>query len=171
MEVFRMATIYEISSKYKFIQQLIEDGSPQEAFAEALQAIDGEAAEKLEAYAMVLKNIQSDVDGLDAEIKRLQERKKSMVNKIDNMKQAMSDALELVEPDKDGKKRLKTSKFSFYFTERSSVTVNDVSVLPSTMIEVIEERKPKMDEIKQAIEEGKKIDGVSITKNKSLGIR
>ena len=87
------------------------------------------------------------------------------------MKQAMSETLELVEPDKDGKKRLKTSKFSFYFTERSSVKVDDISALPSTMIEVVEEQKPKMDEIKKAIEDGKKIDGISVITNKSLSIR
>ncbi len=166
-----MATIYEIADKYKFIQQMIEEGADPEVFAEALKAIDGEASEKLESYAMILKNFQSDVDGLETEIKRLQDRKKSTVVKMKKMKQAMSDTLELVEPDKDGKKRLKTSKFSFYFTERSSVKVDDVSALPSTMIEVVEERKPKMEEIKQAIEAGKKIEGVSITTNKSLGIR
>lgn len=166
-----MATIYEITDKYKMIQSLIEEGADAEVFAEALKAIDGEAAEKLEAYAMVIKNVDSDIKGLDAEIKRLQERKKSLVNKTASMKQAMSDTLELVEPDKDGKKRLKTSKFSFYFTERSSVQVTDISALPSTLIEVVEEHKPKMDEIKQALEEGKTLEGVMITTNKSLGIR
>ena len=59
-----MASIYEIADKYRFIQQMIEEGIPPEEFAEALQAIDGEASEKLEAYAMVMKNIQSDVTGL-----------------------------------------------------------------------------------------------------------
>lgn len=166
-----MATIYEIADKYKMIQSLIEEGADAEVFAQALQAIDGEAAEKLEAYAMVIKNVDSDIKGLDAEIKRLQERKKSLVNKTVSMKQAMSDTLELVEPDKDGKKRLKTSKFSFYFTERSSVQVTDIAALPSTMIEVVEEHKPKMDEIKQALEEGKTLEGVTVTVNKSLGIR
>lgn len=166
-----MATIYEITDKYKIIQSLIEEGAEPEVFAEALKAIDGEAAEKLEAYAMVIKNVDSDIKGLDAEIKRLQERKKSLVNKTASMKQAMSETLELVEPDKDGKKRLKTSKFSFYFTERQSVQVEDVSKLPSTLVEVVEDKKPKMDEIKQALEEGKKIEGVTVTTNKSLGIR
>ena len=166
-----MASIYEIADKYRFIQQMIEEGIPSEEFAEALQAIDGEASEKLEAYAMVMKNIQSDVTGLKAEIKRLQEREKSMINNINKMKQAMSETLELVEPDKDGKKRLKTSKFSFYFTERSSVKVDDISALPSTMIEVVKERKPKMDEIKQAIEAGKKVNGVSVVTNKILNTR
>lgn len=166
-----LATIYEIADKYKFIQQLIDEGADPTVFAEALQAIDGEASDKLESYAMVLKNVQSDVVGLDAEIKRLQERKQSLVSKVANMKQAMSDTLELVEPDKDGKKRLKTSKFSFYFTERSSLKVDDVTKLPPAMVEVVQERKPKTDEIKQAIEAGQKIEGVTITTNKSLGIR
>ena len=81
-----MASIYEITDKYKLIQSLIEEGADAEVFAEALKAIDGEAAEKLEGYAMVIKNITSDIDGLKSEEKRLAERRKSMENNVTRMK-------------------------------------------------------------------------------------
>lgn len=88
-----MATIYEIADKYKLIQQLIEEGAPEEAFVEALNAIDGELAEKLENYAMIITNIQSNIDGKKFEAKRLLERAKAEEESIKRMKQNMQYAM------------------------------------------------------------------------------
>lgn len=58
-----MATLYEIEEKFQFIQSLIEEGADESVFDEALSNIQADLAEKLEGYAMVIKNIESDVEG------------------------------------------------------------------------------------------------------------
>ena len=88
-----MASIYEIADKYKLIQQLIEEGAPEEAFVEALQNIDGELAEKLEGYAKVIKNVESDIAGIKTEKDRLGERQKAMESSIKRMKENMQFAM------------------------------------------------------------------------------
>ena len=159
-----MATIYQINEKYLLIQQMIEEGTPPEVFAEALQAIDGEASEKLESYAMVLKNIESDISGLDAEIKRLQERKKSMENNVKQMKLNMAILLQSVEGNK-----VKTDKFTFSLRKSTAVEVLNESLIPPQF--VVTERKVLKSEIKKALADGLKVSGASIVENQSLSIR
>lgn len=159
-----MATIYEIADKYKFIQQMIEDGTDPAIFAEALAGIDGEAGEKLESYAMVLKNAESDITGVDAEIKRLQERKKAMQNNVSRMKDNMSILLQEIEGN-----RLKTDKFTFSFRKSTAVQIDDISLIPNDFIKT--ETSPMKVDIKKALASGEVIPGASLVENQSLSIR
>ena len=159
-----MATIYEIADKYKFIQQMIEDGTDPTIFAEALAAIDGEAGEKLESYAMVLKNAESDMNGVDAEIKRLQERKKAMQNNVSRMKDNMSMLLQEIEGN-----RLKTDKFTFSFRKSTAVQIEDESLIPLDFIKT--ETKISKTDLSKALKNGEKIPGASLVENQSLSIR
>ena len=159
-----MATIYEIADKYKFIQQMIEDGTDPAIFAEALAAIDGEAGEKLESYAMVLKNVESDINGVDAEIKRLQERKKAMQNNVSRMKDNMSMLLQEIEGN-----RLKTDKFTFSFRKSTSVQIDDISLIPMDYIKT--ETSVIKTDIKKALANGEQVAGASLVENQSLSIR
>lgn len=163
-----MATIYEITDKYKMIQSLIEEGADAEVFAEALNAIDGELAEKLENYAAVIKNIESDVAGIKAEEKRLAERRKQMEKNIERMQQAMSMALETVEADKDGKKRVKTEKFTFSFRSSSVVEVDE-----SRVSRYYTKTKTEVDKaaIKKVLAIGGKVHGARLVENQSLQIK
>ncbi|MEG0380713.1 MAG: siphovirus Gp157 family protein [Kurthia sp.] len=162
-----MASIYEITGDIKLIQQMIEDGVPEEAFAEALERFQGELSDKLDGYAMVIKNVQSDVDGIKAEEKRLAERRKQMEKNIERMQQAMSMALQTVEPDKDGKKRVKTEKFTFSFRSSSAVEVDESKISRYYM-------KPKYEVDKTAIKKilaiGGTVRGARLIENQSLQI-
>ena len=159
-----MATIYQIADKYKLIQQMIEEGTPPEVFAEALQAIDGEASEKLEAYAMVLKNIDSDINGVDAEIKRLQERKSSMESNVARMKESMAMLLQTVEGNK-----LKTDKFTFSFRKSTVVKIEDETIIPPQFVKT--ETKVVKSDIAKLLKDGAQIPGASLVENQSLQIK
>lgn len=161
-----MATLYELTGNFLEIQRMIEDGID---LGDTLESIELEIADKLEGYAMVIKNIQSDIDGLKAEEKRLAERRKSMESNIQRMKDVMSSTLELVEEDKKGVKRVKTDKFTFSFRKSSSVVVDDTLKLPEELTEVV--IRPKLKDIKEYLSNGGSLDGVTISENKSLSIR
>ncbi len=161
-----MASIYQIQDKYKMIQSLIEQGIEQDAFDEALKAIDGELSEKLENYAMVIKNIESDIAGLKSEEQRLNERRKSMENNIKHMKLAMENALL-----SSGQKRLKGEKFSFNVQNNPpSLFVLDENLIPRTYYEP---QLPKLNTkaLMESIKKGESIEGAELRQGQSLRIR
>lgn len=161
-----MATLYALTGDLLQIQQMIEDGMD---LGDTLESVELEIADKLEGYAMVIKNIQSDIDGLKAEEKRLSERRRSLENSVKRMKEAMSSTLELVEDDDKGKKRVKTDKFSFYFIERASAIVEDVNELPINFIKT--EIKADSKALTEYLKSGNEVKGATLKVNKSLSIR
>lgn len=161
-----MATLYALTGDLLQIQQMIEDGMD---LGDTLESVELEIADKLEGYAMIIKNIQSDIDGLKAEEKRLSERRRSLENSVKRMKEAMSSTLELVEDDDKGKKRVKTDKFSFYFIERASAIVEDVNELPINFIKT--EIKADSKALTEYLKSGNEVKGATLKVNKSLSIR
>lgn len=161
-----MATLYALTGDLLQIQQMIEDGVD---LGDTLESVELEIADKLEGYAMVIKNIQSDIDGLKAEEKRLSERRRSLENSVKRLKEAMSSTLELVDADEKGKKRVKTDKFSFYFIERASAIVEDVNELPINFIKT--EIKADSKALTEYLKSGNEVKGASLKVNKSLSIR
>lgn len=162
-----MANIYEITDKYKFIQQLIEDGAPEEAFIEALNAIDGELAEKLENYAAVIKNIESDINGIKAEIDRLNERKKVMESSVKRMKENMQTAM-----IETGQTKVKGEKFSFNVQKNPpSLLVHDDTFIPEDFIKVEEIKTIDKKAILAELKNGAEIQGVEIQQGESIRIR
>lgn len=162
-----MATIYEIADKYKLIQQLIEEGAPEEAFVEALNAIDGELSEKLENYASVIKNIESDAVGIKAEEARLAERRKSMENSIKRMKENMQNVMVAA-----GQLKVKGEKFNFTVQKNPpSLKVLDENLIPQNFVTVQEVKNIDKKAILTELKNGAEIDGVEIQQGESIRIR
>lgn len=158
-----MATLYTLTNQYKMLQHFIEENDA-EGFELALSQIEGEVAEKLEAYAMVIKNIESDIAGIKAEEKRLADRRKGMENNVTRMKEVMADALQTV----DGK-RVKTDKFTFSFRKSTVVKIDNETNIPRHFTQVkVEVMKS---EVKKALANGEIIEGASLVENQSLQIK
>lgn len=162
-----MATIYEISEKYRFIQRMIESGVEESVFSEALMSVDGELSEKLEQYAMVIKNIESDIEGLDAEIERLKDRSQSMKNKIKRMKENMHNAMEVADTEK-----VKGVKFNFNLQNtKASVVILDENLVPQKFTEVKTSLQINKKDILEAVKNGEEVNGVELKRGKALYIR
>ena len=157
-----MASLYQLNNAYAQLQQMIEEG--QEGLEDTLASITGAVEEKLEAYAMVIKNIESDVEGIKSEEKRLSERRKVMENGINRMKQAIADTLQNSDQDK-----VKTEKFTFSFRKSMKVEVSNVDSLPQQFIKV--ERTISRSELAKALKVGEQIKGAQLVENQSLSIR
>ena len=89
-----MASIYELTNEFRTLWGLMDQGAID---AEVLQDVfantQEELAIKLEGYCKFIKNCESDIEGLKAEIKRLDDRKAVMENTIKRAKEAMRDAM------------------------------------------------------------------------------
>ncbi|MFJ7919711.1 siphovirus Gp157 family protein [Lysinibacillus fusiformis] len=157
-----MASLYQLNNAYAQLQQMIEDG--QEGLEDTLDSITDAVEEKLEAYAMVIKNIESDVEGIKSEEKRLAERRKIMENGVTRMKQAIAETLQGTGQDK-----VKTEKFTFSWRKSSKVEVSDIDSLPKQYVKV--ERTISRAELAKALKAGEQIEGAQLIENQLLSIR
>lgn len=158
-----MATLYELTDQYKMLQNFIEENNA-EGFELALSQIIGDIGEKLEGYAMVLKNIESDIAGIKSEEKRLADRRKAMESNLARIKENMADSLLTVEGN-----RVKTEKFTFSFRKSTSVQIENDAAIPPQFIKV--EKTISRSELAKALKAGEQIEGAQLVENQSLSIR
>ena len=122
-----MATLYEIKGQFKELMEMADECNlTQDDIKDTLEGLDYELEEKADAYAKVIRTLECDVDSVDAEIKRLTDKKRRIQNNIGSMKRSLeSTMLEL------GKKKIKTPLFGFNIQKNPpSVNILDESKVP-----------------------------------------
>lgn len=90
-----MTNIYKLTSDYKHLQQLIEDGEIDETqAADTFDAIKADLESKVVNSGYVIKNLEADVEARAEAIKQLSERNKKAKKAILAIKQRAMHALE-----------------------------------------------------------------------------
>lgn len=154
--------IYDIHASIQAILE-IEESDLQK---EALKNLEGALEDKADGFAKYIRGLECEIQSLDEEIKRLQDRKKSRKNEADRLKKILQDVL----TDLD-KKKIKTALFTFSVAKnRPSVKIVDESVLPDEYFAI--ERKPVKAKIQEGIESGEIPEEVAyLSVGESLRIR
>ena len=162
--------IYEIN---KAIEDILEDGfSVDEETGEILfdesdlNALDAEISEKIENVACYIKNLTADISALKEEEKNLSTRRKQKERKIDSLKGYINYAMEL-----SGRKSLESPRCKVSFRKSSSVEVPDINALDKDYITKTIEIKPNKVAIKEALKEGKTVEGAEIVERQNLQIK
>lgn len=149
------------------VQRMIEDGMPEEAFVEVLELYNGNLADKLEGCAMVIVNLQANVDAKKAEAKRLLESAKYQENAIKRIKENMQYSMVAT-----GQSKVKGEKFNFTVQKNPpSLVVLDDAVIPPQFISVEEVRNIDKKAILAELKNGVEIKGVEIQQGESIRIR
>lgn len=117
-----MANIYKIAASITELFELMENSEAdvsEECFTDTFQALEGELEEKVNSWCRAAKNLQSDINDIKDEIKRLNGRKKSKENELEKMKSTLMAVLTGL-----GYKKFKTAHFSLYGfkTDKISIT-------------------------------------------------
>lgn len=165
-----MATIYQITSDYLQLMQMMEDPEmdPQ-TLSDTMEGIEGELEVKAESYAKVMKNLEADVVGIKAEIDRLSERKKTIENNIKKMKETLQFAMETT-----GKTKFKTELFSFGIRKNAPAVVMDEPYIENVPERFLKYSDPTINRsaIKEAIQNGEDMEGVAhLEQTRSLTIK
>jgi hypothetical protein len=161
-------TIYQIEQSYnQLAEELIDNGgelTPE--LSEALAITEEQLQNKSVAYSFVIKQIDSEVDIIDAEIKRLQAMKKTRENASERLKANIKHAMELFNIDE-----IKTPLVKINFRKSKAVEVDDVNKLsaPYKVVKVTEQADKAA--IKSALESGLEIPGCRIIENRNLQIK
>ncbi len=159
-----MPKLYEMTADYKAM--LNEDLEP-EQLKDCLESIQGAIEEKGGAIVSLIANMQPDIDGIDREIKRLQQMKKTAVNKQESLKEYLR--YNMIE---SGITKISHPLFNISIRKGvKKVKVTNELLLPDELINVKVETKPDLKAIKKALENGEVSGAELIDGNPSLTIK
>lgn len=162
-----MANLYEITERYNNLLELLDNEEiTQDILNSALNEVQDEFNEKALNIVKFIKNLESDVNGLDAEEKRLKAKKMAYKNKIEGLKKYLESGMIF-----SGLKKLNLGVFNISIAKNPpSLNILDEKLIPK---EYLIEQAPKIDNtaIKNAIKEGKEIAGCELVQKESLRIK
>ena len=156
--------LYNIKNEYLAIAQELTEGELTPELEQALIITEANLQEKAINYGYVIKNFESEVDIIETEIKRLNDLKKARVNAVEKLKNNISDAMQLF-----GILEVKAPTFKMNFRKSESVEIYD-GLDPEFIVEKVSYQPDKI-AIKNAIKEGKTVNGASIVTNFNLQIK
>ena len=163
-----MKNLYEIEKEYIMLADQIIDagGEVTEELGLALSINQDELQAKGRGYGFVIKTLESDIDIIDAEIKRLQSFKSSRNKAIERLKGSLSDAMQLFDIDK-----IETPTLKISFRKSESVFIENPELLDKNYVTVVRTESPNKVAIKDAIKRGETVVGAVIVSNLNLQVK
>lgn len=165
-----MANIYELTESIKLLWDLMDQGElDDDVLKDAMMNSQEDLKDKLEGYCKFIKQMESDVDGVSSEIKRLQDRKAVLKNTIERSKKVMQMAMETA-----GEKKVKGQIFTISIQANPESVVLDeqyIENIPSAYLKV---KDPEVDraKLKEDLKNGVNLEGIAhLEQNYGLRIR
>lgn len=158
--------LYEIAPALRFALDDIEvDPETGEILnADALHAVEAQAAEKVEATALYLRELDAEAKAAKEEADRMLARVKSMQKRSDYLKAMLLDALHAT-----GK--VKTGRVTVSIRTTKAVEIAEGADLPEAYTTVKTTVSPNKVAIKQALLDGVEVPGCHIEERESVQIR
>lgn len=162
-----MKSLFQISNEASLLASALIEGELSEELENALIINQTELQEKAINYGYVIKSIESDVDIIEAEIKRLQALKTSRSNAIERMKEAVLKAMDIYGIQKVESPTLKLS----IRNNAPSVEVLNEYQIPDSYKKTKVKTTIFKTAIKKDIESGLEVPGAVLTRKTSLQIK
>ena len=157
--------LYELKENYLKVLELIEAG--EEGLEDTLESINDAIEIKADGYARIIKNLEGSVTALKAEIDRMTDRKKSIENNIERLKENLKNAM-----IETGKEKIKTDLFNIKIADNPyAVNVIDETLIPEEYFKVEIIRKLDKVTLKDDMKNGQIIKGAELTQGKGLRIK
>ena len=154
-----MASLYELTGDYAKFAEIAQQGDldddMQAMLDDALANLADDIEVKLEGYAKVIKNFESDIEGLKKEEDRLAGKRKTLENRVKSMKTAMRDAMIAT-----GKLKVKGDLFSFTVRNNAPSVVMDEQYIENIPEKYLIPQEPKID--RKLLAEDLKADGAAL---------
>lgn len=164
--------LYEITTQYQNIYALLQNPefAENEDILTALDQIEDAFENKVQQTIFMMKNIESEIDPIDTEIKRLQAMKKVRQNNIDRIKNRLRENMKAV-----GMSKLNCGLFSLSYRlqEANAVELDETEFLANNLDEDLVTVKvtPNKTEIKRRLQHGEEIIGARLVDSEVLTIR
>ena len=160
--------IYQIQNEFQLIiaEVINNEGEITPELETALTINKEQLQSKAIDYSYVIKQLDSDCEQIDAELKRLQQLKKVRTNLVERLKNTISDAMNLYEVEK-----IETPLIKLSFRNSESVEITNEQQLDARFIVTKTVTSPDKKAIKDAIKNGELVEGATISYNKNLQIK
>lgn len=141
-------TLYEMNQSWQEVFELLLDPEvPEKAIFDTIEGIEASMDEKADSYAKILKCMEGDTAQIDAEIKRLQERKQAINRRHDWMKQSLFDMMKAT-----GRTEFKTALFSFGIQRNGGK--KPIDLIGTVPAQWLKPGDPDMGKIREYLENG-----------------
>lgn len=152
--------LYDMTKDYL---ELLDAELEPEQLADCLDSIEEAIEDKGANIVAVLNSLESDTTALDKEIKRLQARKKAIVNNSERLKEYLRYNMELT-----GITKIKHPLFSITLGKPTvTAEIVDVDFLPEEYVTTEVKFNPDKKAILAALKDGKDIPGAILSTGKS----
>lgn len=163
-----MPNLFELTENYRQVYDLItqSDDNENDLLTDTLASIEDALEDKADGYVAVIKNLESDNEGITKEIKRLQARKKTNENGVKRLKESLQDSMNAT-----GKTKFKTALNSFNIQKNPpSLDIKDEKHIPK---EFWLSQAPKLNrkELLNYLKDNNEVKGVEIKQSHSLRVR
>jgi hypothetical protein len=160
--------LYQIEKEYlELANQLIESGGECSPELELQLTINQEQLEqKARGYGFVVKQMESDVSIIDAEIERLKRLKNSRLKTIERLETTVSNAMQLYQIN-----RLETPTLKISFRKSESVEIDNEADIPAQFLKEKTTYTIDKTAIKEAIKKGEVVIGARLQVNQNIQIK
>ena len=158
--------LYEIAPALRFaLDDIVVDEETGEILSsDALHAVEAQAAEKIEATALYLRELDAEAKAAKDEADRMLARVKSMQKRSDYLKSMLLEALHAT-----GK--VKTARVTVSIRTTQAVEVSEGADLPEAYTTVKTTLSPNKIAIKKALTDGIDVPGCELIERESVSIR
>ena len=151
--------LYEITEQLR--QLMAMDDVPPEQLQDTLDMVNDEFEAKAENIAMLIREMVLDAEGYKAEIDRLSDRKKSIDNKVESLKDYLRVNMQAADMTK-----IKGKLFTISLgAPTETVYVADEKLLTDNLAYI--KREPNKTEIKAKLKSGADIEGCALVQGKA----
>lgn len=164
-----MASLYEIDWRlWDVIQRgySLDDETGEFWDDSAFEALEMDRNAKLEGCALFVKNLESDVEAIRAEEKRLAERRRVMENKAERMRDYVACSMVTF-----GDRKFETARVSLSLRKSEAVAVLDAAALPREFVAVKTTEAPDKAAIKKALKAGQDVPGAQLETRQTLQVK
>ena len=160
--------LYQIENEYLQLSEMLIDseGELTPELIEALEINGNNLKNKAVNYGYVIKQMEGNVDLIDAEIKRLQAMKKSRVNAAERLKETIKTAMLMYDLNTI---EIPTMKLSFRKSE--SIEIINEAQLSEDFTTTKVTTTPNKVAIKEALKNGVEVAGAVLVTNLNLQIK
>jgi Siphovirus Gp157 len=165
-----MTTLRDLTTNRLALQHKLEGGNFDDAtISDTLEGDSQLINAKIEDYCYVIRNMESPIADIDAEIERLQARKKSYVSKVEHIKNWL-----FVNMQACGITKMESSIFTAVIQNNPpSVHIDDLAAIPVKFMRVKPPPPAEPDKIaiKEALKAGKEVAGCHLESTQKLMIK
>jgi hypothetical protein len=151
-------TFFEMTKDFIELQEMLEDDPECPALRDTLEGLVLNLEQKALNTVSLIKNIGMPIKSIDDEIKRLTDHKKAIENNVQRLKDYIRDSMVAT-----GATEIKNNLVKIRLQSAApGLDVWDIDAIPEHLKETKIEIKPKMNEIKKILKEGKYVSGATL---------